>query len=107
MEVKYVPTSDAKNLISPATGVETRPSPHKQLIEAICNDVLPDMVTLFNSKKMSFILDRDQFEKIIDDKVELANNSLQLLSVEEQHRYRAKIDQAYTETIDRLNGIPR
>jgi hypothetical protein len=97
---------DTKQIISTATGGETESNPHKQLIETICNDVLPNMVRLYDSKKMSSALDRDQFEKIIEQKIERANKSLKVLPVEEQYIYRAKIDQAYAENIDRLNGTP-
>lgn len=82
-------------------------NPHKQLIETICNDVLPNMVRLYESKKMSSALDRDQFVKIIEQKVDRANKSLKVLPVEEQYLYRTKIDQAYAENIDRLHGIPK
>ena len=77
-------------------------NPHKQLIETICNDILPNMVRIFESKKMDGALDQDQFVKIIEQKIERANKSLRMLPVEEQHFYRGKIDQAYAENIDRL-----
>ncbi|MDD4137292.1 MAG: hypothetical protein PHT99_05285 [Methanoregula sp.] len=44
---------------------------------------------------MSSALDRDQFVKIIEQKVERAYQSLKVLSVEERPVYRAKIDQVY------------
>ena len=97
---------DANKIISPVIDSEVEPNPHKQLIETICNDVLPNMVRIFESKKMSGALDRDQFEKIIEQKVELAKKSLKVVPVEEQDSYRAKIDRSYTENIDRLHGIP-
>lgn len=77
-------------------------NPHIQLIETICNDVLPNMVRIFESKKMESALDQDQFVKLIEQKIERANKSLKMLSVEEQNTYRAKIDCAYAEYIDRL-----
>lgn len=98
---------DSKKILTTTTGRETEPNPHKQLIETICNDVLPNMVRLYESNKMSSALDRDQFVKIIEQKVERANKSLKVLPVEEQYMYRTKIDQAYAENIDRLHGIPK
>lgn len=77
-------------------------NPHIQLIETLCNDVLPNMVRICESKKMSSALDRDQFVKILEQKVELANKSLKMLSADDQITYRAKIDRAYAENIDRL-----
>ncbi|MDO9549494.1 MAG: hypothetical protein Q7J03_00830 [Methanoregula sp.] len=98
---------DSTKIITTATGRETEPNPHKHLIETICNDVLPNMVRLYESKKMSSALDRDQFVKIIEEKVERANKSLKVLPVEERSVYRIKIDQAYAENIDRLHRIPK
>lgn len=96
---------DSKQTISTAgTGYE--PNPHIQLIETICNDVLPNMVRLYDSQKMSSALDRDQFVQLIEQKVERANKSLKVLPVDEQIVYRVKIDQAYAENIDRLHRIP-
>ena len=97
---------DGKTMIPTANGVEIEPNPHKQLIDTICNDVLPNMVRIHEMKKMSSALDRDQFVKIIELKVELANKSLKVLPVDDQITYRAKIDQAYAENIDRLHGTP-
>ena len=77
-------------------------NPHKQLIETICDDVLPNMVRIYESKKMDSALDQDQFVKLIEQKIERANKSLKMLSAEEQHIYREKIDAAYAENIDRL-----
>jgi hypothetical protein len=76
--------------------------PHKQLIETICHDVLPNMVRIFESKKMAGVLDEAQFVKLIEQKVERANKSHKMLPVEDQGRFRAMIDQAYAENIDRL-----
>jgi hypothetical protein len=77
-------------------------NPHKQLIETICNDVLPNMVRIYESKKMDCALDQNQFVKLIEQKIDRANKSLKMLPVEEQHLYREKIDRAYAENIDRL-----
>jgi len=103
---KTMNADDSTKIITTANGRETEQNPHKQLIETICNDVLPNMVRLYESKKMSSALDRDQFVKIIEQKVELANKSIKVLPVEEQFMYRTKIDEAYAENIDRLHGIP-
>ncbi len=84
----------------------SEPNPHIQLIETICNDVLPNMVRLYDTRRMGNALDRDQFVKLIEQKVERANKSLKVLPVEDQYIYRAKIDQAYAENMDRLHGIP-
>lgn len=97
---------DTRKIIATETGITTEPNPHTQLIETICNDILPNMVRLYESKKMYSALDRDQFETLIEQKVERANKSLKVLSVEEQCVYRAKIDRAYEENINRLHGIP-
>ena len=78
------------------------PNPHRQLVETICSEVLPNMVRIYESKKMDGALNLDLFVKLIEQKIELANKSLKMLSVEEQHIYRAKIDAAYAENIDRL-----
>ena len=77
-------------------------SPHKQLIDAICDEVLPNMVRIYESKKMNGALDQDQFVRILEEKIERANKSLKVLAVEEQQDYREKIDKAYAENIDRL-----
>jgi hypothetical protein len=77
-------------------------NPHKQLIETICNDILPNMVRIYESKKMDSALDQNQFVKLIEQKIERANKSLKMLPVEEQDFYRGKIDQAYAENIDRV-----
>ena len=79
-------------------------NPHEHLIETICNDVLPNMVRIFESKKMMSALDRDQFVTILEEKIERANKSLKTLPVEDQGRYRVMIDQAYAENIDRLRN---
>ena len=78
------------------------PDPHIELIESICDNVLPNMVRIYESKTMSSALDRDQFVQILEQKIELANRSLKALSREDQEKYRVKIDLAYAENIDRL-----
>ena len=77
-------------------------NPHVQVIETVCNDVLPNMVRIFESKRMSGALDQNHFVTLLEQKVELANKSLKMLSAEDQITYRKKIDQAYAENIDRL-----
>lgn len=79
-------------------------NPYLQLIETICNDVLPNMVRIYESKKLSGALDQDHFITLLEQKIELANKSLKVLSAEEQITYRAKIDRAYAENIDRLRN---
>ena len=81
-------------------------NPHIQLIESVCNDVLPNMVRIFESKKMSGALDQNQFVTLLEQKIEWANKSLKMLSAEDQITYRTKIDQAYAENIDRLRKDP-
>ena len=81
--------------------------PHVELIETICNDVLPNMVRIFESKKMISAMDQDMFVKILEQKIELANKSLKMLSPEDQVTYRAKIDRAYAVSIDLIRtGTP-
>jgi hypothetical protein len=82
-------------------------SPHIQLIDSICDDVLPNMVRLYESQKMSRALNHDHFLKLIEQKVDLANKSLKTLSAEDQVIYRAKIDRAYAENIDRFQKCVR
>jgi hypothetical protein len=77
-------------------------NPHVQLIETICNDVLPNMVRIYESKKMSGALDQNHFITLLEQKVEMANRSLKRLPAKDQHIYRKKIDRAYAENIDRL-----
>ncbi|MGV8128429.1 MAG: hypothetical protein ACP5NN_00870 [Methanolinea sp.] len=76
--------------------------PHKQLIDTICNEVLPNMVRLCESKKIADALNQDQFVTLIEQKIERANKSLKMLPTEEQTLYRQKIDCAYADDIDRL-----
>ena len=77
-------------------------NPHIQLIESVCNDVLPNMVRIYESKKMSGALDQNHFVTLLEQKIEWANKSLKLLSAEDQVTYRTMIDRAYAENIDRL-----
>ena len=79
-------------------------NPHVQVIETVCNDVLPNMVRIFESKKMGVALDQNHFVKLLEQKVELANKSLKMLSAEDQVTYRTMIDRAYAENIDRLRN---
>ena len=81
-------------------------NPHVQLIESLCNEVLPNMVRIFESNKMSVALDQHHFVKLLEQKVELANKSLKMLSPEDQVTYRTMIDRAYAENIDRLRKDP-
>jgi hypothetical protein len=81
-------------------------NPHVQLIETICNEVLPNMVRIYESKKMSPAMDRDLFVKLFEQKVDLANKSIKMLPAEDQITYRAKIGRAYAENIDRLQRSP-
>jgi hypothetical protein len=97
---------DTKKISSPSGDNGTGTSPHEQLIVTICDDVLPNMVRLYESQKMSSALDKDQFVKLIEEKIERANKSLKVLPVEDRPFYRAKIDRSYAENIDRLHGIP-
>lgn len=99
-------TEDTRTINAGEAGPVTEPNPHIQLIDTICNEILPNMVRLYESRKMYSALDRDQFETLIEQKVERANKSLKILPVEQQHMYRQKIDQAYAENIDRLHAIP-
>lgn len=77
-------------------------NPHEQLIETICTEILPNMVRICESNRMEGVLDQDHFVTIIEQKIERANKSLRMLPAEDQGRYRAMIDQAYAENIDRL-----
>lgn len=77
-------------------------NPHIQLIDTICNEVLPNMVRLCESKKMTGALNQDQFVTLIEQKIERANKSLKMLPPEDQPCYREKIDRAYADNIDRL-----
>jgi len=77
-------------------------NPHYQLIETICNDVLPNMVRIFESDRMAGALNQDQFVKLLEQKIERANKSLKMLPAGDQERYRMMIDQAYARNIDRL-----
>lgn len=75
---------------------------YKQLIESICDDVLPNMVRLSESQKVSGLFDHDYFVKLVEQKVGRANAALKMLSPEDQRVYREKINHAYAINIDRL-----
>jgi len=80
-------------------------NPHRQLIETICQEVLPNMVRIFESQKMAGMLDYDYYVGLIERKVEQANRSLLKLDPVEQQKYRAMIDEAYTVNIDHLREV--
>ncbi len=82
------------------------PDPHLHLISSICDDVLPNIVSVYDSGRLSSALNRDHFERIIEQKVELAKRFIRLLPADDQEMYRARIAQAYAESIDRLYAIP-
>lgn len=77
-------------------------NPHIQLIDTICNEVLPNMVRLCESNTMADAVNQDQFVTLIEQKIERANKSLKMLPPEEQPHYREKINCAYADNIDRL-----
>jgi hypothetical protein len=77
--------------------------PHVQVIVTVCDEVLPNIVRIYQSGIMSAALDRDHFVRIIEQKVELARKSLKRLPAAEQDRYRERIDRAYAENIDLLH----
>jgi PAS domain S-box-containing protein len=77
-------------------------NPYRQLIETICNEVLPNMVRIFESRKMENVLDYQYFISLIERKVEQANKALAHLDPEIQPTYRGKINAAYAASIDRL-----
>ncbi len=79
-------------------------NPHRHLIMTICNEVLPNIVRIYESKKMDRALDMDQFVRILEEKIELANKSLKMLPAEDRPAYREKIDATYAENIDRLRS---
>jgi len=80
-------------------------NPHRQLIETICHEVLPNMVRIYESQKMAGVVDYDYYVGLIERKVEQANRSLQKLDPVEQPQYRAMIDNAYTVNIDHLHEV--
>ena len=76
--------------------------PYLQLIDSICDEVLPNMVRIYESRKMEGLLDTDYFLSLIEKKVEQANKALMHLDPEKQVIYRTKINAAYAANIDRL-----
>jgi hypothetical protein len=76
--------------------------PYIQLIDSICDDVLPGMVRIYESRKMEGLLDTEYFLSLIERKVEQANKALAHLDPEKQAIYRTKINAAYAANIDRL-----
>ncbi len=80
-------------------------NPNAHLIDTICDEVLPNIVRICMSGKMSAAMDRDHFIRIVEQKIELANKSLKMLPAESQPFYRSKIDRAYAEHIDILHCL--
>ena len=87
----------------------TSPCGYTQIIDTICEDVLPNMVRLYETQRFDSVLSPDHFIHLIERKVELANGALKQLEPEEQQIYRARIDAAYATSIDRLREemVPR
>ena len=81
---------------------ETVTDPFIQLIDSICDEVLPNMVRIYESRKMDGIVDTEYFISLIERKVEQANRALAHLDPEMQAIYRTKINAAYAANIDRL-----
>ncbi|MCX6688621.1 MAG: hypothetical protein NTZ39_02855 [Methanoregula sp.] len=75
---------------------------YRQLIVTICDEVLPNMVRLSESQKVSGMFDHDYFVKLVEQKVARANKVLKMLPPEDQPVYREKINHAYAVNIDRL-----
>jgi PAS domain S-box-containing protein len=94
------------NLIIPddnsVTEHVTDPDPYTQLIESICDEVLPNMVRIYESRKLEDVLDYQYFISLIERKVEQANKALTRLDPEKQPIYRARINASYAASIDRL-----
>jgi PAS domain S-box-containing protein len=78
------------------------PDPYVQLIDSICDDVLPNMVRIYESRRMEGVLDYRHFISLIERKVEQANKALAHLDPGTQPAYRAKINASYAASIDRL-----
>jgi PAS domain S-box-containing protein len=76
--------------------------PYIQLIDSICDEVLPNMVRIYESRKLESVLDYQHFISLIERKVEQANKALSHLDPGNQPTYRGKINAAYATTIDRL-----
>jgi len=80
-------------------------NPHRQLIETICHEVLPNMVRIYESQRIEQVLDYDYYVGLIERKVEQANRALLKLDPVEQEKYRAMIDSAYASNIDHLREV--
>ena len=80
-------------------------NPHRQLIETICKEVLPNMVRIYESQRMAGMLDYDYYIGLIERKVEQANRALLKLDPVDQQKYRAMIDSAYASSIDHLREV--
>ena len=76
--------------------------PYIQLIDSICDDVLPSMVRIYESRRMDGILDYQYFVSLIERKVEQATKAAAHLDAGQQAVYRAKINASYARNIDRL-----
>jgi hypothetical protein len=80
-------------------------NPHRQLIETICHEVLPNMVRIYETQKMAGVVDYDYYVGLIELKVEQANRSLLKIDPVERQRYRDMIDAAYASSIDHLREV--
>jgi PAS domain S-box-containing protein len=78
------------------------PDPYVQLIDTICDEVLPNMVRIYESRRMEGVLDYQHFISLIERKVEQANKALVHLDPAKQAGYRGKINAAYAASIDLL-----
>jgi hypothetical protein len=76
--------------------------PYTQLIDSICDEVLPNMVRIYESRRMEGLMDTEYFISLIERKVEQANRALAHLDPESQVVYRNKINAAYAANIDHL-----
>lgn len=56
--------------------MSSKEDPHRQLIETICQKVLPNMVRIYETQRMEQVLDYDYYVGLIERKVEQANRSL-------------------------------
>ena len=76
--------------------------PNIQLIDSICDEVLPNMVRIYESRKLEGLVDTDYFISLIERKVEQASRALAHLDPEAKAIYLNKINAAYAANIDRL-----
>jgi PAS domain S-box-containing protein len=76
--------------------------PYIQLIDSICDEVLPNMVRIYESRRLENVLDYQYFISLIERKVEQANKALTHLNPEKQPVCRARINASYAASIDRL-----